>query len=238
MSMPEEVNRLVTDQLSSMHLAPTRGSCDNLASEGVESSRVFFVGNIMAESLLRNLPRVADRSPCERFGLTAGAYVVATVHRPENTDHPANLAHIVTALAQAPLPVLLPVHPRTLSLLSVAGVGDGTPNIVPTGPVGYLDMLALLRDAAAAVTDSGGVQEEACMLSVPCVTVRRNTERRITIDLGANRLAAADSGRILDALDEALRSDRGWTTPERWDDEVSARIVEALAGGIAPLAGY
>jgi UDP-N-acetylglucosamine 2-epimerase (non-hydrolysing) len=237
MSMPEEVNRLVTDRLSAALLAPTQDACDNLASEGVESGRIFFVGNIVAESLLRNLCRIAERSPCDRIGLSAGGYAVATIHRPENTDNTASLAHIVAALAEAPLPVLLPVHPRTRPLLAEAGVGAATPNIVLTDPVGYLDMLALLRDAAVAVTDSGGVQEEACMLCTPCVTVRRNTEREITIELGANRLASADRGRILEALDEALEGGREWPHPERWDDRVSVRIVEALAGGIAPLAG-
>jgi UDP-N-acetylglucosamine 2-epimerase (non-hydrolysing) len=181
MSMPEEVNRLVTDQLSAMLLAPTVDAVESLAREGVESPRVHFVGNIMAEALLRNLPRVSDRCVCERYGLEPGGYVLATVHRPENTDHPERLSHVVAALSESPRRVLMPVHPRTRPALAAAGVGEKTSNIVLTDPVGYLDMLALQRDAAAIVTDSGGVQEESCMLHTPCVTVRRNTERWVTL---------------------------------------------------------
>lgn len=237
MSMPEEVNRLVTDQLSAMLLAPTEDALANLEREGVEGSRVHFVGNIMAEALLRNVERVRDRVKCREFGLEVGEYVLSTVHRPENTDHPDKLSHVVAALSEAPLPVLMPVHPRTRPALAQAGVGEGTPNIVLTDPVGYLDMLALERDAAAIVTDSGGVQEESCMLRTPCVTVRRNTERWVTLDVGSNRLVQAERSAILTGLADALTSDRDWDFPPRWDDKVAQRVVEALQAGIAPLGG-
>lgn len=237
MSMPEEVNRLVTDQLSSMLLAPTEDALANLAREGVEESRVHFVGNIMAEALLRNVARVTDVVKGAEFGLKPREYVLATVHRPENTDHPEKLTHIISALSEAPLPVLMPVHPRTRPALAAAGVGEATPHITLTDPVGYLDMLALQRDAAAIVTDSGGVQEESCMLHTPCVTVRRNTERWVTLDAGSNRLVAADRDAILTGLAEALTSGRDWDLPPRWDDKVSRRVVEALQGGIVPLGG-
>jgi UDP-N-acetylglucosamine 2-epimerase (non-hydrolysing) len=237
MSMPEEVNRLVTDQLSAMLLAPTEDALANLEREGVASSRVHFVGNIMAEALLRNVQRVRDRVSCEPYGVEPGEYVLATVHRPENTDHPERLAHVVAALSEAPLPVLMPVHPRTRPALAQAGVGEATPNILLADPVGYLDMLSLERDAAAIVTDSGGVQEESCMLHTPCVTVRRNTERWVTLDIGSNRLVTAERGAILKGLSEALTSDRGWAFPPKWDDKVSRRVVEALQSGIEPLGG-
>jgi UDP-N-acetylglucosamine 2-epimerase (non-hydrolysing) len=238
MSMPEEVNRLVTDQLSSMLLAPTQDGVDNLRREGVDSRRVHFVGNIMAEALLRSLPKLADRSACERLGLRARAYILATVHRPENTDHPERLGGIGAALARAPLPVVFPVHPRTRPLLADHADESAGGNIRLIDPVGYLDMLSLQRDASAVVTDSGGVQEEACVLHTPCVTVRRNTERSVTIDCGANRLAPADRDEILAALDAALSGARDWVVPPRWDDQVSGRVVDALVGGILPLAGY
>lgn len=237
MSMPEEVNRLVTDQLSAMLLAPTEDAVANLGREGVEPSRVTFVGNIMAEALLRNVERVRDRRTCASYGLAVGDYILTTCHRPENTDHPERLTHIVAALAEAPLPVLMPVHPRTRPLLAAAGVGEGTPHIQLTDPVGYLDMLALQRDAAAIVTDSGGVQEESCMLRTPCVTVRRNTERWVTLDVGSNRLVTAEREAILAGLSEALTSDRDWDFPPKWDDKVSARVAEALKGGVEPLGG-
>jgi UDP-N-acetylglucosamine 2-epimerase (non-hydrolysing) len=237
MTMPEEVNRLVTDQLSTMHLAPTEDAMAHLATEGIDAERVHFVGNIMAESVLRNLPRIEGRDVAGRYGLAAGGYALATVHRPENTDHPERLAHVVAALDGIELPVLFPVHPRTRPLLAAAGVGEGTPGITVTDPVGYLDMLALQRDAAVIITDSGGMQEESCMVGTPCVTVRRNTERTVTIEIGSNRLVSADRTEIRDAVAEALAGGTDWERPPRWDDQVSSRVVEALSGGIVPIRG-
>lgn len=238
MSMPEEVNRLVTDQLSAMLLTPVREADENLIAEGVDPGRIHFVGNIMAESVLRNRDRIEGRDVCGRYGLSAGGYVLATVHRPENTNHPERLAEIVRALVASPLPVLFPVHPRTRPKLAEHGLTERTPGVTLADPVGYLDMLALQRDAAAIVTDSGGVQEEACMLHTPCVTVRRNTERGITVDVGANRLVGAWEDKISSALADALAGGRDWEVPEYWDLEVARRVVDAISGGIAPLAGY
>lgn len=236
MSMPEEINRLVADQLSAMHLTPTAEADSNLLAEGIDAERIHFVGNIMAESVVRNLERIQDRDVATRHGLTAKEYVLATVHRPENTDVPERLKAIGQAFGAAGLPVLFPVHPRTMPLLEAAGISaDNGVQVVP--PVGYLDMLALQRDAAAIVTDSGGVQEESCMVGTPCVTVRRNTEREITIEVGANRLVPADATLITAALATALAGSRTWQLPERWDDQVAARTVAALQGGIKPLPG-
>jgi len=237
MSMPEEVNRLVADQLSAMHLTPTAEAGENLLRENVDAARIHFVGNIMAESVLRHADEARERMACRAHGLEPGAYVLATVHRPENTDHPERLAALSRAFADAPLPVLFPVHPRTRPLLASHGVGPDTPNVHLTDPVGYLDMLSLQADAAAIVTDSGGIQEESCMLGTPCVTVRRNTERGVTIEVGANRLVKADYDAILAGLADALDAPRDWERPERWDAEVSARVVEALASGVLPANG-
>ncbi|HSQ22415.1 MAG TPA: UDP-N-acetylglucosamine 2-epimerase (non-hydrolyzing) [Coriobacteriia bacterium] len=238
MSMPEEVNRLVTDQLSAMLLTPVREADENLLAEGVDSARIHFVGNIMAESVLRNLPRIAHRDVPAREGLESRGYVLATIHRPENTEHPERLAAIAAALKASPLPVLFPTHPRTRPKLAEAGLEGDMPGVHLVDPVGYLDMLALERNAAAIVTDSGGVQEEACMVGTPCVTVRRNTERGITVEIGANRLAAAHAESVRGALHEALESDRSWEAPEFWDTGVAARVASALAGGIIPPHGY
>lgn len=237
MSMPEEVNRLVTDQLSAMLLTPVADAGDNLIAEGVDGERIHFVGNIMAESVLRNLPRVATRDVPARRGLVTGEYVLATVHRPENTDHPERLAGIVSAFSRSPVPVLFPTHPRTRPLLARAGLAEGGP-VHLVDPVGYLDMLALERDAAAIVTDSGGVQEEATMVGTPCVTVRRNTERQITVAIGANRLVSAERDEIEAALSEALGRTHTWSVPDRWDSQVSARVAGALRAGVLPPAGY
>jgi UDP-N-acetylglucosamine 2-epimerase (non-hydrolysing) len=236
MSMPEEVNRLVTDQLSSMLLTPTAEAGDNLVAEGIDLARIAFVGNIMAESVLRNQGSARQRDVAGRLGLEPRGFVLSTCHRPENTDHPERLRAIVSALGSAPLPVLLPAHPRTRPLLAAAGLAKAA-NIRVIHPVGYFDMLSLQCDAAAIVTDSGGVQEEACMVGTPCVTVRRNTERGITIEVGANRLAQADAAEISAALDAALHATRAWMVPDRWDDHVAARVIEALSAGIVPLRG-
>jgi len=238
MSMPEEVNRLVTDQVSSMLLTPVGGAGEVLMAEGVDARRIHFVGNIMAEAVVRNLDRAAGRKPEVSKGLPPGGYLLATVHRPENTDNPTHLAAVVSALRDAEMPVVFPVHPRTRPLLAEAGLGSDEAMIRLVPPVGYLDMLALEKNAAVILTDSGGVQEEACMVGTPCVTVRRNTERQVTIDVGANRLARADRGSIIDALHEAFASEWTWEAPELWDERVSSRVVRALESPIAPLSGY
>lgn len=236
MSMPEEVNRLVTDQLSAMLLTPVEGADSNLRSEGVDAERIHFVGNVMAESVLRNVPRIEERPVphAEMFG--DGGFILTTIHRPENTDHPERLAAIHAALEAAPVPVLIPVHPRTRALLEGLA-GGGASNIRLVNPVGYLDMLTLQRAATGIVTDSGGVQEEACMLGTPCVTVRRNTERQVTVEIGANRLVAAETDAIARGIADALTSSAAWEPPARWDLEVSARVVTALESGVLPLKG-
>ena len=236
MSMPEELNRLVTDQLSSMLLTPTPSSAENLAAEGIEMERVHFVGNIMAESVLRSLPRLENRNVAASHSLTPGEFVLATIHRPENTDNHEHLAEIVSAFAALDLPVLFPVHPRTRPLLAGAGLDGADSRVRVVDPVGYLDMLALQREAAVVVTDSGGVQEESCMLGTPCVTVRRNTERQVTLEVGSNRLASARREDVLASVADALASPREWSPPERWDTSVAARVVAALERGIMPLA--
>lgn len=238
MSMPEEVNRLVTDQLSALLLTPVASASENLLREGIDDSRIRFVGNIMAQSVIENSRRISAFDTAANHGLKAGGYVLVTVHRPENTDHPERLAQIVDALGALDLPVLLPAHPRTLPALEAAGLSMTQGKVKVVAPVGYLEMLALQRDAAVVLTDSGGVQEEACMLRTPCVTVRRNTERQITVELGANRLVGPDSAAILQAIDVALSSPRDWELPEFWDSSVADRVVSALAGGIVPIADH
>ena len=238
MSMPEEVNRLVTDQLSAMLLTPVREADANLVAEGVATERIHFVGNIMAESVLRNLPRIERRVVAAREGLAAGEYVLATIHRPENTDYPERLAAIVQALQSSPMTVVLPAHPRTRPLLAAAGLSSEGDGVRVVEPVGYLDMLALERDAAAVVTDSGGVQEETCVLGTPCVTVRRSTERGITVEVGANILVSAEKALISASLGEALSKATDWRVPEYWDSRVSERVVQALEAGIVPPEGY
>lgn len=235
MLMPEEINRLVADQLSSLHLTPTLEANENLRREGVEDERIHFVGNIMAESVVRNAEKAAERPGPRAFGLDPGGYILATVHRPENTDHPESLAEIAGALGDLPLPVLFPTHPRTRPKLREYIAEDG--NVTLVDPVGYLDMLALQSDAAAIVTDSGGIQEESCMLHTPCVTVRRNTERGITCAVGSNELVSAEKSVILAACARALVKTCDWEIPDRWDAEVASRVADVLATGLLPPRG-
>lgn len=232
-TMPEEVNRVVSDHVADYLFAPTEQSRDYLTDEGVTDG-VFVVGNPVVDACRQHAPLARDRSTVhDRFDLTPGEYVAATIHRPRNTDDPDRLRAIVEALDASPATVVLPAHPRTTNALEQLG---WTP--APAGsltvcePLAYLDFLALLADARVAVTDSGGVQEEASILEVPCLTVRPNTERPETVDAGVNELVAPDAlGERLTALladDEAHAAMTG--QPELYGDgRAGERIVERLA---------
>jgi UDP-N-acetylglucosamine 2-epimerase (non-hydrolysing) len=225
LGMPEEVNRLVTDHISELLLAPTEDARDNLLREGLPEDRIALVGNLMAETYLRHRERAEAVRPWESRNLARGEYLLVTIHRPENADDLARLERICTELAGTGLPVVWPVHPRTRTALEAL---PGTAELVLTGPLPYLETIGLLGGAAAVVTDSGGVQEEACLAGVPCVTVRTSTERVATIELGANRLCAPES--LGGALREARAAPTGWAPPSRWDRDVGARAAAALRG--------
>lgn len=228
MSMPEEINRILTDRIATLLLTPSRDADENLIAEGVSAARIEFVGNIMAESLLRNRARAVVRETFAKLGLERNGYVLSTIHRPENTDDPARLEAIVQALDQAPYPVVLLAHPRTRNVLDAMGISIDDSNVRILDPVGYLDMLSLQEAAALVVTDSGGLQEESCILGVPCVTVRNNTERPVTVDVGANRVVSATVDGVAAGIAEAFAAPRGWHQPERWDTEVAARVAAVL----------
>lgn len=234
MSMPEEINRLVTDQLSAMLLTPTVRAGKNLEREAVDGGRIHFVGNIMAESALRLREAAVVRDVADRYGLEVRRFALATIHRPENVDHPEALDEIAAALGALGVPVLFPCHPRSREAI-IERMPEGS-LIQLIDPVGYLDMLCLVQQADVVLTDSGGLQEETCVLGTPCVTVRRNTERPETVEAGSNRLAAAARGEIVLAYAQAASSSREWELPDRWDTGVADRVVRALLSGIEPLA--
>jgi UDP-N-acetylglucosamine 2-epimerase len=167
-----------------------------------------------------------------RLRLEPEGYVLVAIDRPENADHPERLGEIVNALIDSPAPVVFPASPRIQRTLSEFRLPLESAHMHVMGPVAYLDMLALQRDAAAVITDSAGVQQEACMLGTACVTVRRATEQQATIDVGANRLVPAERGTILEGLSAALTSPRDWQYPARWDIDVSKRVVEALVSDV------
>ncbi|RJQ50655.1 MAG: UDP-N-acetylglucosamine 2-epimerase (non-hydrolyzing) [Actinobacteria bacterium] len=230
-SMPEEVNRLVVDQISQLLLAPTPDAVENLAKEGVVGEHVVFVGNVMAETLLRNLHKVKARANYAELGLTAGEYALATIHRAENTDDECRLRAICEGFHYSSVPIVWPLHPRTKKKLEEFKlIEDLATRVKLTEPMAYLDLLNVMANARLVLTDSGGVQEESCMLGVPCLTLRDNTERRLTVDVGANRLVPIDRREIIAAI-ERIKNGKypAWSAPEKWDIEVSSRIVDALA---------
>ncbi|MFM1870586.1 MAG: hypothetical protein RL398_8, partial [Planctomycetota bacterium] len=226
--MPEEINRLVTDCLADLLLTPSPDGDENLRAEGVPAEKVFHVGNIMIDSLVDHLQAAKNSDVVARLGLKAKCYGVVTLHRPSNVDDPAILGGIMSALREIArdLPLVFPCHPRTRPRLEAAG---GTAGMVLCEPLGYLDFMALVADSRLVLTDSGGLQEETTWHRIPCVTIRENTERPITITEGSNVLAGTDPARILTLAREALARDpRTQPVPKYWDGKTADRIVDVL----------
>ena len=231
MSMPEEVNRVVADRVSQILFAPTKDAVENLVAEGFPSERVFFVGNIMAEALLSNLERVNQSDILDQMGLEPQTFAVMTAHRPENTNDPNRLRAIIEGVAAADFPVIFPIHPRTRSYLEKYGLNEliQSSRIRLAEPMKYVEFAKLQSEAKLILTDSGGIQEEALLLGVPCLTMRYNTERIMTVEMGANELVGADA-RLIEAGIERLAA-AGITTlapPENWDTGVASRIIMTI----------
>jgi UDP-N-acetylglucosamine 2-epimerase (non-hydrolysing) len=228
-TMPEEVNRRVTDLLSDPLFVTAPEGEANLAAEGIIGERVIFVGNPMIDTLLGHLDRFDPGPVLERLGLSQ-PYGVATLHRPANVDTPAAAARLVGALRVATqrLPLVLPLHPRGRQALLDAGLGD-IPDLTVVDPLGYIDFISLVRGAAVVITDSGGIQEETTVLDVPCLTLRPNTERPITLTAGTNRLVEPET--LGPALDGALAGAqaRSGDGPPGWDGHAGERIASVLA---------
>lgn len=228
LSMPEEINRLVTDRLSRYLFAPSRDACDNLGREGASPDHVNFVGNVMIDSLIACLPAARERNTAARLGVAPGSYIVVTLHRPGNVDSPETLAQLCEGLRLLAVerPVLFPVHPRTRRALAADGRLQSLQAVRLLEPLPYVDMLSLVAAAAMVVTDSGGLQEETTFLGVPCLTVRPNTERPITIECGTNRLVPARAEALVEA---AARTRLRPAMPiERWDGRAAERVVAVL----------
>lgn len=241
-SMPEEINRVLIDRLSDLLFTTERSAADNLRREGIDPGRVHFVGNVMIDSLRRHLPAPgAGRQVIARLDARGvlprdGAYGVVTLHRPSNVDDPGTLEHLLAVLVEVSvrLPLAFPAHPRTQAKIEAAGLSPNTAGarILFAPPLGYVDMLALMRDAALVLTDSGGMQEEATALGVPCGTLRENTERPVTVSEGTNELVGRDRNCILGLVARTLAGEgkRG-RVPELWD----GRAAERIAGIVASL---
>jgi UDP-N-acetylglucosamine 2-epimerase (non-hydrolysing) len=229
-SMPEEINRMVTDRLSTYLFTPSADGDENLRNEGVDPARIIRVGNVMIDSLIRCLP-VADSARVLRpLGIASDpGFILVTLHRPATVDDPAVLEPMLDVLATLAktLPVVFPVHPRTKARM--ASKWSSTTGLHLIDPVGYLEFLGLEKDATLVITDSGGVQEETTYLRVPCLTVRDNTERPVTVTTGTNTIVGRDPVRLLDTACERLehRAVAG-SIPELWDGKAAARIADAL----------
>lgn len=234
--MPEEVNRIVTDHLSDYLFATSAYAIKNLAAEGIPREKIYFVGNVMIDTLLRFRPASERTTVLERFGLEPKGYVLVTLHRPASVDDPDRLASLWRILAEISqnVPVVFPMHPRTRARLEGLGMFNGTANgaggnLLLTPPLGYLEFLRLTGAARLVLTDSGGVQEETTVLQVPCLTVRKNTERPITVTSGTNTLVGLDANDILKAVLERLTGPtQPAQVPALWDGKASARILDVL----------
>ncbi len=228
-SMPEEINRRVTDVLADVLFTPSLDGNENLRAEGVAPHKVHFVGNVMIDTLVRLLPLTDSAAMRRRLGLD-GQFVLVTLHRPSNVDEPSALNAILAALSDLAkhATVVFPIHPRTRTRLQQVGFSppDG---LLLVEPVGYLEFLALQREASVVVTDSGGIQEETTFLGVPCITARTNTERPITVTEGTNILVGSDMGRLhREALAALAGSARKGSIPALWDGHAGERIASIV----------
>jgi UDP-N-acetylglucosamine 2-epimerase (non-hydrolysing) len=230
-TMPEEINRVVTDSISDMLFIHSPEARDHLLAEGRPPELIHYVGNTMIDTLVAMRERIAATDVTERLGLRGGEYLVVTLHRPALVDGPL-LAETVQALASVAreLPVVFPVHPRTRARMASEGLGsDDHRPLRLIDPLGYLDFLALVASAAGVLTDSGGIQEETTFLGVPCLTLRANTERPVTVEMGTNVLLGLAPARIYDVPDLLAQARRRPArVPPLWDGRAAERIVELL----------
>jgi UDP-N-acetylglucosamine 2-epimerase (non-hydrolysing) len=232
-TMPEEINRLVTDALSDLLYTSERSGDQNLRQEGVPEDRIVFVGNVMIDTLTAQRERAATTAARAGLQLEKSGYVLVTLHRPANVDDPAIFDALIALMAglSARLPVVFPVHPRTRPRIEAWGARRGglPPALRVLDPLGYLEFLNLMSEAKLVLTDSGGVQEETTVLGVPCLTMRDNTERPVTVSEGTNQLVGRDPAKIRAAVADVLagRAKQG-RVPEGWDGQAATRIAEHL----------
>lgn len=229
LSMPEEINRMVTDAITDYFFTTSETANENLRKAGVPDDRIFFVGNTMIDTLLKHQPRFEAPPVWEELGLEKGQYIVMTLHRPGNVDEEQSLKRLMDAIVEASrgLPLVFPVHPRTARMLRQIGIE--APNLHMIEPLGYLQFNYLVQHAKAVVTDSGGVTEETTVMHVPCMTLRANTERPETCTVGTNRLLGISPEAIAPAFEELFNGN--WPTgdiPEKWDGKTASRIVDDL----------
>ena len=234
-TMPEEINRVLTDKISDYLFVSEESGLVNLAREGLDHEGVFFTGNVMIDSLYRNQARSAQSSVLTELGLQTQGYVALTLHRPANVDRPEILSGLLDVIERvsSEQPIVFPAHPRTLNRLREFGLTsrlEGLTSVRVVEPLGYLDFIHLVRQARVILTDSGGIQEEATVLGVPCVTLRDSTERPATCLVGTNRLAGTDPTRVWREYRNAMDTDLSeYGIPAKWDGRAAQRITKILA---------
>ena len=235
-TMPEEINRLLTDQIANLLFTPSPDADANLRAEGIPDERICFVGNIMIDSLLGQMDRASESNARAALNLQDKDYAVLTLHRPSNVDDADAFVRVLEALETIAetLPIVFPAHPRTRKMITKLGLNtrvERIENLIVSDPIGYLDFLQLLSGARLVLTDSGGIQEETTVLGIPCITLRENTERPITVEMGTNTIAGTDPKKIIAAARHAFDNPSDKSAPRippLWDGRAADRILDAL----------
>lgn len=233
--MPEEINRIVTDSLSDHLFITEKSGIENLAKEGVDKKKVHFVGNVMIDSLAYFLEKASKSDILQQLELQPQQYALVTLHRPSNVDDPENFQKILTAFKeiQNDIPIIFPIHPRSeknIKKFGLEGKVNSLKNLRLLPPIGYLDFMNLTRNSKFVMTDSGGIQEETTYLGIPCMTLRENTERPITIEVGTNEMVGTDTEKIIRFAKQMNAGEwKKGQVPELWDGKAAERIVEVLA---------
>jgi len=232
--MPEEINRLVTDVLSDFLFVTEQSGLDNLKREGIDDSKVFFTGHVMIDSLIYFLEKSKKSNILNEMNLNGLSYVLVTLHRPSNVDSKENLENLLNAFEEVGknLEIIFPIHPRTRKMISTFNLESmvkSNSSLKLTDPVGYLDFMNLMQNAKLLLTDSGGIQEETTYLGIPCITMRENTERPITVDIGTNIIVGSDTKRIVSETEKILNGNgKKGKIPELWDGKAAERIVRII----------
>ena len=232
MTMPEEINRIVTDSITDYFFTTSETANANLRRNGVSDDRIFFVGNTMIDTLLFSRPRFRQPAAWNELHLTEKGYIVLTLHRPNNVDDPANLRRLLDEIINSSggLPVVFPVHPRTRKVLGSSTASLVSRNLHLTEPLGYLEFNYLVERSKAVITDSGGITEETTVMSVPCMTLRDSTERPETVTMGTNELLGTNPDAIAPAMQKLLSGNwKKGTIPPLWDGHTSERIIEIIS---------
>ena len=233
-TMPEEINRIVTDMLADYLFVSEKSGIDNLSREGIDSNKVFFVGNIMIDSLVHYIPRIDKSDILKKFNLIPYHYISVTFHRPGNVDLQVNLEAIIKMLNRLAekRKVVFPIHPRTKTNLKKFNLlASNHENLHMIDAIGYIDFLTLTKNAELVITDSGGIQEETTYMGIQCITVRNNTERPVTVETGTNQLIGTDLELVENAAFKILNGNKKpGEIPELWDGETAERIVSIISG--------